>query len=170
MRFRANLDFEYELDWLKIDGTKLFSDSKMQAFQWRSTHGKLYARKDLQRFNYIQDRNCTQCHAPIQNIKHVYIDCPRNAVLFANFERHYKLQTRLTDCEKLIGVDTNVSRTRLQLKKLNILRKCMYDAVHAEVILRWENVLKSVDNLYIIEYAIADQNGTILKHLKNWEL
>jgi exonuclease III len=170
MRFRADLDFEYELDWLKIDGTKLFSDSKMQAFQWRSTHGKLYARKDLQRFNYIQDQNCTQCHAPIQNIKHVYIDCPRNAMLFANFERHYKLQTGLTDCEKLIGVDTNVSRTSLQLKKLNILRKCMYDAVHAEVILRWEHVLKSVDNLYIIEYAIADRNGTILKHLRNWEL
>jgi hypothetical protein len=56
------------------------------------------------------------------------------------------------------------------MKKLNILRKCMYDAVHAEAVLRWEDVLKSVENMYIIEYAIADKSGCILKHLKNWEL
>jgi hypothetical protein len=46
----------------------------------------------------------------------------------------------------------------------------MYSAVHAEAILRWEEVLKSVDKMYIVEYAIADKAGRILNHLRNWEL
>jgi hypothetical protein len=37
----------------------------------------------------------------------------------------------------------------------------MYDAAHAESMLRWETVLECVDKLHIIEYAIADRNGTV---------
>jgi hypothetical protein len=95
---------------------------------------------------------------------------PRNVILFSNFEKQYKLENKLSECEKLIGFDTNIERSKLQLKQLNILRKCMYDAVHAQVILKWEEVLKSVDNMYIIEYAIAEKSDQIAKHLKNWEL
>ena len=54
--------------------------------------------------------------------------------------------------------------------KINILRKCIYDAVHAETILRWEDVLCAVERLYVIEYAIADKTDTMLKHFKSWEM
>jgi hypothetical protein len=73
------------------------------------------------------------------------------------------------ECEKLIRFHTNCERARLQLKRLNILRKCICDAVHAEATLRWEDVLKCVDKTYIIEYAIADRKGTIQKDVKKWE-
>jgi hypothetical protein len=168
--FRDELEWKYGVNWMEIDRTKIFLDSRMQAFQWRLTHGKLYARKYLLRFKYIQEQNCTQCDAPVQTVKHVFNQCPRNMILFANFKRQYELEFKLSNWDRLIGFDTNIKRTRLQMKKLNILRKCMYDAVHAEAVLRWEDVLKSVENMYIIEYAIADKSGCILKHLKNWEL
>jgi hypothetical protein len=170
LNFRVQLSNTHDLDWSRIDRTKLFKDSRMQAFQWRSTHGKLYARKDLVRFGYIQEQNCSQCHEPVQTIKHVFTECIRNQWLFANYERHYKLTEKLTHCEKLIGMDTSVNQTLLQLKQLNLLRRCIYDAVHAETILKWEEVLKCIDKLYVIEYAIADRNNTILKHLRNWEV
>jgi hypothetical protein len=34
----------------------------------------------------------------------------RTQILFKNFEKHYKLDTELTWCEKMIGIDTNVPR------------------------------------------------------------
>ena len=142
----------------------------MQSFLWRSTHGKLYARKDLKRFLYIQDQNCEQCISPIQNVKHVYTECPRYQLLFANLEQHLKLTEKLSHSEKLIGIDSGVHRTKLQLKMLNILRKCMYNAVHAGATLSWESMLSCVENLYIIEYAIADRNGSLPKHFKSWDM
>jgi hypothetical protein len=41
---------------------------------------------------------------------------------------------------------TNVPRTKLQLKKLNIRRMYIYNAVHAEATLRWDNVEKCIKN------------------------
>jgi hypothetical protein len=168
--FREDLGIRHDIEWQSVDQIKIFSDSRMQDFQWRSTHGKLYARKDLLRLHYVQDQMCTQCSAPIKSVRQVYLECPRNVILFSNFEKQYKLENKLSECEKLIGFNTNIERSKLQLKQLNILRKCMYDAVHAQVILKWEEVLKSVDNMYIIEYAIAEKSDQIAKHLKNWEL
>jgi hypothetical protein len=95
LKFRCDLEAEHDLNWHDIDKTKLFNDSRMQAFLWRSTHGKLNARKDLMRFNYIQDQCCTQCESPIQSVKHVFLDCVRNRRLFANFEAHIQLTEKL---------------------------------------------------------------------------
>jgi hypothetical protein len=39
--FRDNLTCKFNMEWEKVDRIKIFSDSKMQAFQLRSTHGKL---------------------------------------------------------------------------------------------------------------------------------
>jgi hypothetical protein len=37
----------YDIDWTWVDSQKLFTESYMQAFLWRSTHGKLYGRSNL---------------------------------------------------------------------------------------------------------------------------
>ena len=164
------LEISHDMNWEVADKLKLFNDSKMQSFMWRSKHGTLYARKDLKRFQYIQEQNCEQCIAPIQNVIHVYTECPRYQLLFANLEQHLKLTEKFSYAEKLVGIDSGMHRTKLQLKKLNILRKCMYDAVHAGATLRWEEMLSCVENLYVIEYAIADKNNSLLKHFKSWEI
>jgi hypothetical protein len=57
-----------------------------------------------------------------------------------------------------------MKRTRLELKKLNILRKCIYDSVHAE------SILRCIDKTYVIEYAIADKTNSLIKHFGNWEM
>jgi hypothetical protein len=57
-----------------------------------------------------------------------------------------------------------MKRTRLELKKLNILRKCIYDSVHAE------SIICCIDKTYVIEYAIADKTNSLIKHFRNWEM
>jgi hypothetical protein len=79
----------------------------MESFQWCSAHGKLYGRQVLVRFGYTQEANCIYCYKPQQTIKHLYTDCGRTQILFKNFEKHYKLDTDLTWCKKMIGMDTN---------------------------------------------------------------
>jgi hypothetical protein len=51
-----------------------------------------------------------------------------------------------------------------------VLRKCIYGAAHARVIPRWEQVVKNIDSLYVLEYDIGEKNGRVHKVLKEWDL
>jgi hypothetical protein len=94
--FRDKVKEKYEQDCRKIDLSKLYIQACMESFQWRSAHGKLYARQDLVRFGYMQEANCTYCYEPQQTIEHLYTECGRTQILFKNFEKHYKLDTELS--------------------------------------------------------------------------
>jgi hypothetical protein len=98
--FRAKIIEKHEQDWKKIDLWKLYIQARVESFQWRSAHGKLYARRDLVRFNFIQKAYCIYCYEPQQTIEHLYTECGRTQILFKNFEKHYKLDTELTWCKK----------------------------------------------------------------------
>jgi hypothetical protein len=45
----------------------------------------------------------------------------------------------------------------------------LYDCNHQDVKLRWEMFLNRVDEIYIIEYAIADRSDKLSLHLKIWD-
>jgi hypothetical protein len=48
--FRTRLHEEHGVDWHAVHKLKLYSNSKMQAFFWRSTHGKLFGCSDMFKF------------------------------------------------------------------------------------------------------------------------
>jgi hypothetical protein len=70
-----------------MDLLKLYIQACMESFQWRSAHGKLYARRDLVRFNYIQEANCIYCYKLQQTIEHLYTECGRTQILFKKGRR-----------------------------------------------------------------------------------
>ena len=72
--------------------------------------------------------------------------------------------------EKVIGIDPSCNREQLTLKKLNILRKCIYDHNHRDEEIVWEMVLHRIDRIYTIEYCIADRNNKLASHLKHWNV
>jgi hypothetical protein len=144
--FRQRLD----LDWKRVDGLKLFASSSMQAFMWRSTHGKLYGQSDLFQFKYVIDPNCNFCGHQKQNIGHVFTSCPCIQGLFANFARHYKLQNPLTNAEMEVSMDTNLDRKKITLKQLKILPRYVYSCVHAKAMPRWEEILHQIDQAYVL--------------------
>jgi hypothetical protein len=78
------------------------------------------------------------------------------------------LSVKLTETEKRIGLDNNSDRSRIINKKINVLRKCIYDAAHARVIPRWEQVVQNIDRLYVLEYSIGEKSGRVHKVLKEW--
>jgi hypothetical protein len=78
----------YSIDWTWVDSQKLFTESYMQAFLWRSTHGKLYGRSDLYRFGYTQDETCDNCNHPRQTTEHLFLQCPPVLSLITQFEEH----------------------------------------------------------------------------------
>jgi hypothetical protein len=168
--FRQRLTEKYGTNWAKVDYMKIFTSSSMQAFQWRSTHNKLYGRSDLLRFDYVLDPKCHFCGDLKQNIEHVYLHCPRIQGLFANFHRQYKINPELSEVEMLAGADSDNSRTKVTLKRLGILRKYIYGCIYSGAMPKWEDVLTCIDKAYVIEYAIGDANGHVLKVLKEWEL
>jgi hypothetical protein len=141
----------------------------MESFQWCSAHGKLYARRDLVRFGYTQEANCTYCYEPQQTIEHLYTECSRTQILFKNFEKHYKLDTELSWCEKMIGIDTNVPRKKVTHKKLGILRKLIYSCNHDGRVPRWEDMLADVDRQYVTEYGIAENTRQSLQSSQRLE-
>jgi hypothetical protein len=55
------------------------------------------------------------------------------------------------------------------IKRFNILRKQLHDFNHQDIKLRWEMFLYQVDEIYIIEYAIADRSNKLPLHLKIWD-
>jgi hypothetical protein len=140
--FRQRLDLD--LDWKRVDNLKLFASSSMQAFMWRSTHGKLYGQSELFRFNYVMEPDCHFCGHQKQNIVHVFT--------------------------KEVGMDTDKDRKKILLKRLNILRKYIYSCIHAKAMPKWEEVLYQIDQAYVLEYAIADKAGAVHKVLREWDL
>jgi hypothetical protein len=56
--FRAKVKEKHEQDWKKINLSKLYIQACMESFQWHSAYGKMYARRDLVRFNYTQEAKC----------------------------------------------------------------------------------------------------------------
>jgi hypothetical protein len=160
----------YDIDWTWVDSQKLFTESYMQAFQWRSTHGKLYGRSNLYRFWYTQDQTCDNCNHPRQTTKHLFLQCPPVLSLITQFEEHLGLSVNLTETEKRIGLDNNSDQSHIINKKINVVRKCIHDAAHARVIPRWEQVVKNIDRLYVLEYAIGEKSGRVHKVLKEWDL
>ena len=84
-------------------------------------------------------------------------------------EKQFKLNRKLSEKEKLLGVDPNIHMSKLLIKKLSILRRLIYQFNHRDEKLRWNMFLEVVDRTYTIEYAIADRNGRVPQHLKHWE-
>jgi hypothetical protein len=68
----------------------------------------------------------------------------------------------------LIRMDSNATRTKITLKRLNLLRKYIYDCAHSITLPKWEEVLHRIDMCYVIKYAIAEARGTVYKVLREW--
>jgi hypothetical protein len=52
------------------------------------------------------------------NNRDLYTECGRTQILFKNLEKHNKLNTELTWCEKMIGMDTSVPQHKATHKRL----------------------------------------------------
>jgi hypothetical protein len=79
------------------------------------------------------------------------------------------IQTQeLTWCEKMIEMDTSVTRHKATHKRLGILRKIIYSCNHKGRVPRWDNLLADVDRQYVTEYRIAERQGRVFKVLKDW--
>jgi hypothetical protein len=106
---------------------------------------------------------------PRHSVEHLYTECSYSQRLFACFERKFTLSEKLSELEKLIWINPLIERCLIVIKRLNILRKQLYDFNHRDNKLRWEMFLNRVDEIYIIEYAIADRSDKLPLHLKIWD-
>ena len=168
--FRSKIETEYGLiDWSRMDKLKVSTYSRMQAFYWRSTHGKLFANKHFHAMGIKQSAKCSYCEEESQSLGHLFLKCSRIQQLFACFERQFKLDKKLSDLEKMIGVDPTISRPKLILKKLSILRRMIYQCNHKDEKPRWGQFMELIEKIYTYEYAIAERNGKVFQHLKHWD-
>ena len=140
----------------------------MLAFQWRSSHGKLFANKHFHAMGIKQTASCGYCEEESQSLGHLFLKCISIQQLFACFEKQFKLVDKLTDLEKIIGVDPTKSRPKLIMKKLSILRRMIYQSNHKDEKPRWGQFLDLIEKVYTYEYAIAERNGKVFQHLKHW--
>ena len=168
--FRSKIELRLGdvVDWKKIDNLKLFVSTKFSSFYWRSTHGLIYSNKDYKRFGVKEDETC-QC-GELQSLEHLMIECRASRQLFANFQVQYKLQENLSECEKLMGIDPTIQRTKGVLKKLAILRNAIIMSNYRDEVLRWPMVLNKIDKVYVLEYAIADRQEKLPLHFSSWDM
>ena len=167
--FRNKIEAEYGLiDWGIVDKQKVSTYSRMLAFQWRSTHGKLFANKHFHAMGIKENASCVYCGEESQSLGHLFLKCSSISSMFACFEKQFKLVDKLTDLEKIIGVDPTKSRPKLIMKKLSILRRMIYQSNHKDEKPRWGQFLDLIEKVYTYEYAIAERNGKVFQHLKHW--
>jgi hypothetical protein len=79
------------------------------------------------------------------------------------------LNEKLSELEKLIGIDPLIERSLSMINRLHVLGKQLYDFNHQDIKLRWEMFINRVDEIYIMEYAIADRSDELPLHLKIWD-
>jgi exonuclease III len=171
--FRQRIDIASEQDWTVVDKTmtKLSNYSKFKAFLFRSSHGLLYANKDFHRFKYRLDDECKICQTNVtQDLNHLYVDCAIIQQLFHKFETVLGLREKLSDVEKLCGIDTALKRHCLTIKKINILRKFVYDCNTHEEIPKWEAFSGLLNRIYQLEKDIAARKGKLSTHFRLWQI
>ena len=83
---------------------------------------------------------------------------------------YYKLQEKLTETEKLMGIDPTRTRTKAVLKKLAILRNAIIMSNYRDETLRWEKVLHEIDRVYTQEFAVANRKDKLPSHFKSWDM
>ena len=167
---RNKMEIEHgAIDWTKIDQQKISTYSRMLAFQWRSSHGKLYANKHFHAMGIKTSPKCNNCEEESQSLDHLYLKCNTIQNLFACFEKSFKLTEKLSNLEKLVGFDPSIKRTKLITKKLGILRRMICQSNHKDEKPKWGQFLDLIERVYTYEYAIAERNGKIPQHLLHWE-
>ena len=168
--FRSRIELELgPIEWGKLDKEKISIYSRQQSFHWRSTHGKLYGNRQYKGMGFKKNAECSYCDEKSQTINHLFLDCNYTQQLFACFKRQFKMDRNLTDIEKLIGMDPSQYMSKLLRKKLNILRRLIYQKNYKDEKLRWQVYIDALERVYVTEYAIADRNGRVLQHLQHWE-
>ena len=168
--FRNKMEITYgDIDWKTIDQQKISTYSRVIAFQWRSTHGKLYANKHFHAMGIKKTRKCMYCEEESQSLEHLFLECKKIQRLFACFEKSLKLDEGITNLEKILGIDPSINRTKLTIKKLGLLRRLIYQSNHRDESPKWGQFLELVEQVYTFEYAIAERNGRIPQHLLHWE-
>ena len=168
--FRNKMEITYgDIDWKTIDQQKISTYSRVIAFQWRSTHGKLYANKHFHAMGIKKTRKCMYCEEESQSLEHLFLECRKIQRLFACFEKSLKLDEGITNLEKILGIDPSINRTKLTIKKLGLLRRLIYQSNHRDESPKWGQFLELVEQVYTFEYAIAERNGRIPQHLLHWE-
>jgi hypothetical protein len=103
--------------------------------------GNCPATKTFSGLEVKQSGKCGYCDDPRQSVEHLYTECSYSQRLFACFGRKFKLSEKLSELEKLIGIDPLIERSVFMIKRLNILRKQLYDFNHQDIKLRWEMFL-----------------------------
>ena len=73
------------------------------------------------------------------------IECRASRKRFANLQVEYELQENLSECEKLIGIDQTIWRTKDVLEKLAIARYAIIMSNYHDEVLRWPMVLNKID-------------------------
>jgi hypothetical protein len=170
--YRLHIDREYgKQDWKKLDveGRRISNYSKQIAFAFRSMNGLLYANKEFYKFQVKGSAECQLCDEPIQTVDHLYLDCRKVKDLFANFKIEYKVD-HLTELEKLMGHDTNSQLSQLNRKRLNILRKFIYNQNHLHETPRWASFRDYIGKAYVYEYSIAAKKGKLALHFQTWDM
>jgi hypothetical protein len=81
--------------------------------------------------------------------------------------KNTKLNTELTWCEKMIGMDTSMPQHKATHKRLGILRKLIYSCNHEGRVPRWDDLLADVDRQYVMKYRIAERHGRVFKVLED---
>jgi hypothetical protein len=61
------------------------------------------------------------------------MECTYSQRLFSCFDCKFKLSEKLSELEKLIGMDPSMERSLIMIKRLNILRKQLYNFNHQDI-------------------------------------
>jgi hypothetical protein len=166
-KFRNNISFKYALDWKLVNNRKMFVHSRIEAFNRKSQNGKLYGNKDLTRFGVKDDPAC-RCGKAQQTSEHVMLECSLYENPFTRFEKEFGVT--ISECERLVGVDTTIARPLGILKRLNIMRKYVYDINCGDKIGVWDGIREQWDRIYVEEYAIGSKKERELSDIQSWEV
>jgi hypothetical protein len=166
--FRVKITADYGMDWSRVNGKTLFSHSRLETFMWKSCNGKLYGNKMLKIFRVKDEAECWFCKQADQSFEHVMLECAAGRAIFARFASTYGAP--VSDCEKLVGLNTNIPRKPGWLKRLNVVRKYVYDCNRKDKIMTWEGAVASWERVYVEEYAIGDRQDRLIHILTAWEL
>jgi len=139
------------------------NNTKFRSFILKICNGLIYSNKELARFGYSKDHNCTFCKTNIDSKEHMLFQCEIVSRLRVQLYRIMKMTP--SRFEEWFG--TNKDGEDLILLSLN---KFIYQCKYAEKNPTLQSFLASIKYEQSLEYIIAEKNNSLLTHFKKWDV
>ena len=167
--------YKEKLDWLNIYSLLYLTtlDTYNRQFQYRILHNYICVNENLSKWKVLDSNRCSLCFIEKETVEHIFCLCPYAITFYAKVKQwcaSFNIELPALNFKNVVlcNISENEENRLLKCLLMLIYKKLLFAHRSEPSSLTLCNFIRTVDNLEVIEYKVAQNKGKLLFHLKKW--